>query len=64
METKALEGVAYAARNIRYAIEDGGTIEGEMEWLEEQLGWATRRALQAGYTLDEIADTIQGEEVA
>lgn len=59
-----LEGVAYAAQNIRNAVEFGDTIEGEMEWLEDQLGWAIRRALQAGCALDDITSTIQsaGEE--
>lgn len=61
-----LENVAYAARNIRLAIEYGDTIEGEMEWLEEQLGWAIRDALKAGCTMDEITETIQtaDQEVA
>ena len=51
--TKALSNVQRAARNLVYALEDG-TIPGELEFLQQELEIAVRRAYTAGCTKDMV----------
>lgn len=60
-KTSALNRLAYFARNVRYAVEHGATSPDEMRWLEGQVERATRRALQVGCTMDEIAAAIRNQ---
>ena len=60
-KSNALNRLATMARNVRYAVEDGVTDDGELGWLEEQVERAARRALQAGCTMDKNTRTIRNQ---